>query len=931
MTSENSMKTEIAIVGMAGRFPAADSVAQLWQSLLDGHEAIRRLDPDELRRAGIPETILSDPAYLPYGAPVSAIEYFDAEFFGMTPAEAAVVDPQHRLFMECAWHALEDAGMPPGGRIGVFASIGFADYLRQNLLPASDHLGHDIPHSVRIGNEVDFLPSRLCHILNLTGPSIAVQTACSSALVGVATACTALMTRRCDAAIAGAVALRLPQPAGYMYANGGVWSKDGHCRPFDADASGWVAGNGGGAVILKRLADAVADRDRIYAVIRGVGVNNDGSDKTSFIAPSTSAQMAVIADAVADADIPTSYIGYIEAHGSGTPLGDALEVAALAKAYSAAGGVAPGCGLGSIKANLGHMAAAAGIAGLIKTALVLRHQTIPPQINYACVNPLLQLDRSGLTIYQDRHSVETPLRAAAVTSLGMGGTNAHMILTTPAPSHSARQAPTRHEYLLPLSARNHTALRESAENLHRYLLTNDVRIDDLAYSMTRRWARSRNTVVFRAHTLDEARDALLRYIDGAPTPSAATPADVDDLPDSALAHAVKIPLPGHPLHRERYWVSPPAAAHHDDRSEPADGARGDHGKGDLLHQVVDIFRTHLGIERLGPDDDFDALGGSSLTAVEIVDAIADRLGPTISLKRFVQLRTPRRITQEIRTWVSGNLVDPPVVKLREGTAGEEIFFIYPVNGTVFCYHKLIQSTTFAKPVYALAYPFDDPNPPGTVAEMAQMCIAEIRTVAPHGPYRLAGYSMGGNLAIEITHQLQQLGETVTDIVMIDPLPVEAYPRPPVELDYIRAAAITLSYFLGLPIRPPKADTIDDVVTILRQPTWSHRTEQTMRRFVSFLVRNAMALTTADQPPPIKADLTVLAATERRNEVYDLVGIRSLPPEVWEQHTTGTVTVVPLPGNHYSLYTEPENFEVLARVFDRIYSDDTPTTDQPSSR
>lgn len=906
--------TEIAIVGMAGRFPAADSVDELWQLLLEGREAVRRLNSHELRAAGVPEALLSDPAYVPYGASVSAMKYFDAGFFGMTPAEAASTDPQHRLYMELAWRALEDASVPPGGNVGVFASTGYADYLVQNLIPAGDYLGGDIPYSVRIGNQADFLPSRLCHVLNLTGPSIAVQTACSSSLVAVDAACTALTLGRCDVAITGAVALRLPQPGGYVYADGGVWSKDGHCRPFDADASGWVAGNGGGVVVLKRLADAVADRDRIYAVIRGIGVNNDGADKTSFTAPSTSAQIAVINRAIADARIPTSGIGYIEAHGSGTPLGDPLEVMALAKAYTTAGGLAPGCGLGGIKANLGHMASAAGIASLIKTALVLHHQTIPPQINCSQPNPLLQLDRSGLVIYDRRHTPAAPLRAAAVTSLGMGGTNAHMILTAAETPDRHRPAPAEQDYLLPLSARSQTDLHECAEQLHHHLITHDIRIDDLAYTLTHGRARFSTTTVLRARTMNQAQEALRQCLDQPAAPSA--PQD-EELPEDALPHAVKIPLPGYPLHPELHWINPPST---DARasSTPQDPAGDRRPVGDLQDQVVEIFRTYLGRDDLGPDDDFDNVGGSSLTAVEIVDAIADRLGPAIGLGRFIQLRTPRRITQEIRTWVSGNLIDPALIQLREGTPGEEIFFIYPVNGTVFCYHKLIQSTTFAKPAYVLAYPFDDPNPPTTIADMAAKCIAEIQAVAPHGPYRLAGYSMGGNLAIEMAHQLGQIGETISDIVMIDPLPLYAYPRPAIELHYIRAAELTLSYFLNLPLRPSNAETVDDVVASLRQPTWSHRTEETTRRFVSTLVCNAMAITTAEQPPPVQADLTILAASDRNNPVYDLVGIKNYPPEIWQRHTTGKLTVLPIPGNHYTLYTEPENFTHLTTALDRIY-------------
>jgi acyl transferase domain-containing protein len=440
-------RTETAVVGMAGRFPDADSVAELWRSLLAGREAARPLNVEQLRATGVAEELLSDPAYVPYGTAVSGVEEFDAKFFRMTPAEAALTDPQHRLFMECAWRALEDAAVAPGGRTAVFASVGANDYLTRNVLPAGDYTGPELPLSVRLGNQVDFLASRVCHVLNLTGPAVTVQTACSSSLVGVDAACTALAMGRCDTAIAGGVSVRVPQPVGYVYAEGGTFSRDGHCRPFDAAASGWIVGNGAAAVVLKRLADAITDRDRIYAVIRGSGVNNDGADKISFAAPSTSAQIDAITQAIAGSGVPATDIGYVEAHGTGSALGDPIELDALARAYASAGGVAAGCGLGSIKANVGHLDTAAGITGLIKTVLVLHHQSIPPQINYTTPNPLICLDRSGFTVYDRLHSPQSPLKAAAVSALGMGGTNVHMILSAaPGTETSSRPAPAERDY-----------------------------------------------------------------------------------------------------------------------------------------------------------------------------------------------------------------------------------------------------------------------------------------------------------------------------------------------------------------------------------------------------------------------------------------------------------------------------------------------------
>jgi 3-oxoacyl-(acyl-carrier-protein) synthase/thioesterase domain-containing protein/acyl carrier protein len=902
---------EIALVGMAGRFPDADSVAGLWDALMRGHEAIHRIEDDELRAAGVPERHRADPAYVPYGTRVSGVEQLDAEFFGMTPAEAAVTDPEHRLFMECTWRALEDGGVRPGGRVGVFASTGFNDYLRANVLPAGAYTEPTLPFSVRIGNQLDFLASRVSHALDLRGPAVAVQSACSSSLIGVDMACTALMLGRCDVAVAGAAAVRLPQPSGYLYAEGGLASKDGHCRPFDTAASGFVGGNGAAVAVFKRLEDAVADRDRIYAVIRGIGINNDGADKISYAAPSTSGQMDAIAQAIAAAGLPSTAIGYVEAHGSGTALGDPIEIDALARAYAGAGGLAATCGLGCIKANVGHMAAAAGIAGLVKAALVLHHQLMPPQINYEQPNPLLELEQSGLVIHDRVHHPEAPLAAAAVSSLGVGGTNAHVILAAPPPVDGRGPAAER-EYELPLSARDERGLVEVADRLNRHLGEHEVRIDDLAYTLAHGRASLGTTVRLQARDLEEAQAALERFLDD-PRAGATPAAIADDLPG-----AVKIALPGYPLHPERHWIAAPQQDSperpRDVTAAPVSQAR----EGDLVDRVAAIFARHIGVDHMGPDDDFDSFGGSSLQALEIVDSIAKELGATVTLSQFIHQRTPRRVAAEIRAWPGGNLLDPTLTLLRDGRPGEGIFFIYPVNGTVFCYHRIAAHTTFAGPVYAISYPFAEPDPPRTIATMAARCIEEMRSVAPTGPYRLAGYSMGGNLSVEIAHQLERAGEQVRDIVMIDALPVDAYPRDPVELDYVHGAAISLAYFLGMPVPDAKVASIDELLDLLRQPSWSPRTEEAMRRIAAALVRNAIELTTTPPPPAVDADLILLTATETDNPVYDAIGVESLPPDVWRKYTNGTLTSLPIPGNHYTMYTDPGNFTQLAAAFDRVY-------------
>jgi len=379
----------IAIVGMAGRFPGADSIEEFWQNLVNGVESISRFTNEELQQSGIDAAALANPDFVKVRGLIREPEAFDAAFFGISQREAELMDPQHRLFLETCWHALEHAGMAPtlfAGLIGVWGgmSTGMTNntYLLANL-HAHGHLDPEDVLGAMLGNENDYLTTRVSYKLHLRGPSVNVQSACSTSLVAVAQACQSLLTWQCDAALAGGVSVSYPQKDGYIYQEGGIGSPDGHCRPFDARAEGTVFSNGVGIVVLRRLEDAIADGQTVYAVIRGVATNNDGAAKVSFAAPSVDGQAEVISMALAAADVDPGTIDYVEAHGTGTPLGDPIEVSALTKAYRAAGVTRTGyCGLGSVKSNFGHLDSAAGVTGLIKTALALHHRRIPPTLHF---------------------------------------------------------------------------------------------------------------------------------------------------------------------------------------------------------------------------------------------------------------------------------------------------------------------------------------------------------------------------------------------------------------------------------------------------------------------------------------------------------------------------------------------------------------------
>ncbi|MFP3940065.1 MAG: beta-ketoacyl synthase N-terminal-like domain-containing protein, partial [Thermoanaerobaculia bacterium] len=465
---------EVAIVGMAGRFPGARDLDAYWELLEEGREGIRTLTDEELRRAGLTEEDWSKTGYVRARGVLEGAETFDAAFFGYSPREAEVMDPQQRAFLEAAWEALEHAGYDPHraeGRIGVFGGAGMNTYL-MNLLGHPEVIEAVGAYQAAIANKNDTLPTRVSYKLGLVGPSVNVQTACSTSLVAVHVACRALLNGDCDAALAGGVSISGTPTAGYRYQPGGIASPDGHCRAFDADGRGTVAGEGVGVVVLKRLADALADGDTVHAVIRGTAINNDGSLKAGFTAPSVQGQAAAISHAHATAGVDPSSIGYVEAHGTGTELGDPIEIAALTQAFGDGSGPPEergACALGSVKTNLGHLDAAAGVAGLIKTVLALKHGRIPPSLHFRRPNPKIRLDETLFTVaaeLADWPPRQGP-RRAGVSSFGIGGTNAHAVLEE-APD-LPESGPSRPWHLLVVSARSEPALEESTRRLVAHL------------------------------------------------------------------------------------------------------------------------------------------------------------------------------------------------------------------------------------------------------------------------------------------------------------------------------------------------------------------------------------------------------------------------------------------------------------------------------
>lgn len=494
----------IAVVGMTGRFPGAENIDDFWRNLHDGVESVSFFSDEELRAAGVDDARLASSEYVKARAVLDNVELFDAKFFGYTPREADIIDPQQRLFLECAWEALETTGYDSEtyqGKIGVFAGTNASSYLLHNLLGNRDLMALMGGYQVLIANDKDHLSTRVSYKLNLKGPSVNIQTACSTSLVAVHLACQSLLNYQSDMVLAGGVTVALPQKTGYMFQEGGIASPDGHCRPFDAGARGTVGGSGIGIVVLKRLEDAIADGDTIHGVIKGSAINNDGSGKAGYTAPSVQGQAAVIAEAQAIAGIEPDSISYVEAHGTGTPIGDPIELKALTQIFRAQTQEKSFCAIGSVKSNIGHLDSAAGIAGLIKTILALKNHAIPPSLHFNEPNP--QLDYENIPFYVNSklapwHRNGTP-RRAGVSSFGIGGTNAHVVIeeapVTPELSRSRRVG-----QVLLISATSEQALEQATRNLENYFRHHpETNLEDVAYTLTvgRRAFDHRRAIVCR--------------------------------------------------------------------------------------------------------------------------------------------------------------------------------------------------------------------------------------------------------------------------------------------------------------------------------------------------------------------------------------------------------------------------------------------------
>lgn len=513
--SKQINENDIAIVGMAGRFPKSPDIESFWDNLENGRECISFFTDEELIAKGVSKSLINDENYVKAGGVVEDAKTFDASFFGYTPREAEIMDPQHRKFLECAWESLEDAGYANVDtedlRVGVFAGSTMNTYMLNNLVSSREMIDLMGDQQMMIANDKDYLASRVSYKFNLKGPSMAVQTACSSSLVSVHMAAQSLLTGECDMVIAGGSSIRVPIGEGYMYNPSGTSSKDGKCRAFDADATGSVVGNGAGVIILKRLSEAIKDNDNVHAVIKATNINNDGSQKAGFTAPSVEGQARAITECLALANIDPTTIGYVEAHGTGTNIGDPIEFAALSKAFNSSTTKQEKgyCALGSVKTNIGHLDSAAGISGLIKTVLSIKNKKIPATLNFKKPNAEIDLENSPFFISNQTKEWDTKsTRRAGVGSTGMGGTNSFVILEE-APN-SKKDEGKKSSNLFPVSARNEEDLKNLKVKLGEFFKANrNINLEDVAYTLQ----QGRKGFNYRSYFIAKNIDELINLLE----------------------------------------------------------------------------------------------------------------------------------------------------------------------------------------------------------------------------------------------------------------------------------------------------------------------------------------------------------------------------------------------------------------------------------
>jgi 3-oxoacyl-(acyl-carrier-protein) synthase/thioesterase domain-containing protein/aryl carrier-like protein len=936
--------SRIAVIGMAGRFPGARDVSELWSNLRRGVESVRWFSDEELLAAGEAEEALRDPAYVKARPVLQGFDEYDAAFFGHSPRDAAVMDPQHRIFFEAAWEALESAGYGGArpGPVGVFAACGMNAYLLHHLMKSREVMDSRSERQVRhLANDMNFLATRVSYELDLRGPSMNVQTACSSALVAVHVAAQSLLAGECDLALAGGTAISLPQDRGYFYEEGDVLSPDGRTRAFDARARGTLFGSGAGCVVLKRLADALAGGDEVLAVLLGSAINNDGSAKIGYLAPSAEGQARVVAEALAIAGVGPETISYVEAHGTGTLVGDAIEVDALTRAFQAGTVRRGSCAIGSVKPNIGHLGEAAGIAGLIKAVLALRHRELPPSLGYEAPNPAIDFPSTPFHVETELRAWQTDgPRRAGVTALGAGGTNAHVILEEappPAPSGRSRSAE-----LLVISAKTETALDAAANNLARHLREHpEQALADVAYTLQ----LGRQAFAHRRAIVCRDREGAVAALT-APSQGRGVAGAEERGPGSDAVHLAerwltgagvdwrrlhegerrrRVPLPTYPFERRRFWIEP------DDRAPPARPERRpcaeipssprpsapyEAPRDAIERELAADVRELLGVGRAGVHDDFFAIGGGSLAAVQLFERIRRRYGVDLPLSTLFEAPTIARCAEILRAEIGSRAVDRPrscwssLVAMQPRGTRRPFYCVAGMGGNLTNLRRLAILVGDDQPFYGL-------QPPGLdgrherlyrVEELGSHYVNEILALQPEGPFLLGGYSGGGVAAFEMACQLTRRGHDIAFLGLIDSFSPCLPRRPYLDRAKIHAGRVAAEgpgYLTDLALRRLAYERKEASRRVTRALG-----KVLPERYRYDNIEDAWMIAEGAYTPGTFPGRATLFAAERPSAISLSTAVVVDEQHGWARFALGGVDVLPCPGDHTTLCEDP-HVELLA--------------------
>ncbi|MFC0227514.1 type I polyketide synthase [Serratia aquatilis] len=937
-TSDNVPQTaDIAIIGMAGRLPGAENLDEFWQNLLHERSSIRELSAQELQQAEIPQSLIDHPYYVRACAPLHQAEYFDAAFFGISDAEAMLMDPQQRLFLETTWRALEDAGHAGDVsrlRIGVFGSTTSSSYLA-HIAPHGVWDPQGVDYSTLIGNDKDFLATRTSYFLGLTGPSLTVQTACSSSLTALHVARAALLAHDCDLAVVGGVSISFPQQAGYLYKEKGILSPDGKCRVFADNAAGTVKGNGVAVVVLRRYQDAVADKDHIRASIIGSAVNNDGADKVGFTAPSPCGQAEVIADALSDAQISHTEIGYIEAHGTGTYLGDPIEVQSLARAYGRdqEHSEKSMCYLGSVKANIGHLDAAAGVTGLIKAVKILQHQQIPGQISCQRTNPALQLEKRGFVVSPKTVHVDSPIQAAAVSAFGIGGSNVHVIVR--AEPETERPPVPESEFGFVITGKNREEIVKLAHQLSVFIEANpSARLDDMALTLGIGRRRLNIGGILRASNRIQLVERLGALAAGLlelnPIPEESTLSWLGN-----IQFAQRLSMPGQPMQAHRYWPDHQSAQHTATIPDVATLSAEPLAQEQWSEVITEIFSKLLSNANLRGDDDLLDSGLDSMGLVDAVTQIRDRLHVTIGFEDIEAGRTVNQIVQRIQNHAKpqktpdsscfagqapGKTSGGLLVPLRSGP-GAKLCLVHPAGGSVLGYASLAKNLPSEYAVYGITYPTHSEQQGRSIRALSSRYLDEISELGDPSSLILGGYSFGGNVAFNMAMELQARGQQVHKVLLLDSHPPASYldsnHLPP---DYPKAFVHLLPELLpgfDAPTTDFSGLTMRQILTRIGKDRWSEDFEQELYRFFKIWCDNHHALKHWHPDDQLHVPTVLIEAQEPENPlVLECLHIGRHGADNWQHLLSQRLKVVPTLGNHYSMLRKPEYIQSLAEAIGR---------------